>query len=99
MMFRKKQSETELVEAEQYDGTFAHMNRLRLSYSMDITGSLFTPWLRVGNEGKRNVAKGDWVVTAENGARFLCKTDYFEATYEPWDAVFLRDLGLPKEGS
>lgn len=36
-------------------------------------------------EGEHFVTPGDWIITGIKGEKYPCKSDIFEATYEPVD--------------
>lgn len=52
---------------------------------MSTTILVWTLWVVVGGpvNGGYHVCPGDWVITTEDGDRYLCKPAIFEKTYAP----------------
>jgi hypothetical protein len=95
MKFRKKPL---VIEATQWDGTYAQAKVLEQKLSLNTLGMTSHPpsnsvsWWKIGTlEGGHEVTSGDWIITGVKGEHYPCKPDIFEATYEPVDEMPLFD--------
>jgi hypothetical protein len=77
-MFRKKPV---VVEAVQFDGTFASVEAMQIPSCSQHLGS---KTLEIETlEGVMVAQPGDWIIKGVKGEFYPCKPEIFAATYDP----------------
>ncbi|KYK53504.1 hypothetical protein AYO51_15420 [Lactiplantibacillus plantarum] len=75
MKFYRKQP----IEAEQFDGSDAMVDKYELIDAGTMLGTHHSPELYLTGSGKVDV--GDWIATGVNGERWLITDEVFKKTY------------------